>query len=117
MGKRDQCFKPVADHIRRGKFAFVRENFPSRVKKELGVGSWELGKPRLQILLHALLRFEIVRDDDNGARRKSPVDQRCKKWLSRITNPGARQCAALLHAPQEFLHDGSSDVSEQIVPC
>ncbi len=80
----------------------------------MGVGRWELGNPRFQVLLEIFLRLEVGRDDDDGPRWKNILQQRGKKRLGWRADSGARQRSAILQSPGEGLHGGSfCDVSEQ----
>ena len=86
--------QPVADDIGVRELAFVRQNFPSRIKQRvrLEVGSWDDSalqlatcnlqlQPRFQILLETFLRLQVFRDDDDGPPRKKFLQQRGEKRL------------------------------------
>ena len=81
----------------------------------MGVGGWELGQPRFQILLKTFLLFQVFHDEDDGTLRKKFLQQRGKKRLRGRGDARKSLRSALLHALREGLRGGIFyEVSEQI---
>jgi hypothetical protein len=141
LRERDKCLQAVTDCVNVREFAFMRQDFPRRIKKwrpafallrrgkgwrmkdggwrVTDFGLWAMGcgrdcLPRFQILLETFLRFQIGRDDDKRPPGQKFLKHSREKRLRRLANAGTRQRFAMLQPPRQGLHGGSlRNVSEQ----
>ena len=74
-------------------------------------------EPRFEVLLKTFLRFEVVRDHDEGPFGEKVTQQCGEKRLGRCTDAGVSQCAARLQSPGEGLHGGSLRNSVEQQAC
>ena len=110
MRQSDERFEALADDVGVRKLGLVRESFPRGVEKGSdfgGVSFWpSKAKPRLNVLMEALLGFQPISDHDEGSLREQVSKERRKERLGGNADGVARQCSARLHALTQGLRSG-----------